>query len=89
MLDHVESFSGGGACSEENLATSCAKCNGRKSSAPVDTWNQRLIRKPIKGKYGEPQDWDGLSALFIVLAERHSSTLTRGERDWLRAIKSL
>jgi len=55
----------------------------------VDTWNQRLIRKPIKGKYGEPQDWDGLSALFIVLAERHSSTLTRGERDWLRAIKSL
>jgi hypothetical protein len=36
----------------------------------LDEWGKRVIRNPIKGKYGEPQHWDGLSALFIVLAHR-------------------
>src|SRR5690242_17682650 len=31
VLDHVQAFSTGGPCSEQNLATACAKCNGRKS----------------------------------------------------------
>jgi hypothetical protein len=41
---------------------------------------QASYSQPIKGKYGEPQHWDGLSALFVVLG------LTVSERDWLRVL---
>ena len=87
VLDHVEAFSVGGPCDPDNLVTSCAKCNGRKSSAPLEVWNGRPKRSPIKGKYGEPQNWDGLTALFVVLAEHNLAKLTAGERDWLKALK--
>ena len=48
VLDHVEAFSVGGPCDPENLVTSCAKCNGRKSSAPLNVWNERPKRRPIR-----------------------------------------
>lgn len=88
VLDHVEAFSGGGPCEPKNLVTACAKCNGRKSSAPSDKWDQRQKRKPIKGKYGEPQSWGGMRSAFVVVAERNLAKLTAGERDWLKAIKT-
>lgn len=88
VLDHVEAFSSSGPCDPENLVTSCAKCNGRKGAEPLGQWDQRQKRSPIKGKYGEPQNWDGLTALFAVLAERNPAKLTSGERDWLKAIKN-
>lgn len=88
VIDHAEAFSTGGLDSEGNLITACNKCNGRKSAAPLDKWSKRPTRKPIKGKYGEPQHWDGLASVFVVLAERNPATLTAGERDWLRAIKT-
>ncbi len=34
-----------------------------------------------------PQAWDGLSNVFVMLAERHLGKLTAGERDWLKALK--
>jgi 5-methylcytosine-specific restriction endonuclease McrA len=86
VIDHVEAHSTGGSSDEANLATACCKCNGRKSSAPLDKWGKRPIRKPIKGKYGEPQHWDGLSALFIILAQRNLSGLTASEKDWLKVL---
>jgi hypothetical protein len=88
VLDHVEAFVAGGPCNPDNLATSCAKCNGRKGAETLEKWNGHPKRKPIKGKYGEPQNWDGLTVLFVVLAERNLANLTTTERDWLRAIKS-
>ena len=87
VLDHVVAFSAGGPCDQDNMVTSCAKCNGRKSSAPLDKWGQRVVRKPIKGKYGEPAVWDGLSSFFVLLAERNQAALTPVERDWLKALK--
>jgi hypothetical protein len=30
---------------------------------------ERVMDKPIKGKYGEPQGWDGLSTMFVILAQ--------------------
>jgi hypothetical protein len=36
----------------------------------------------------DPQNWDGLTALFVVLAERNTKNLTPVERDWLKAIKN-
>ncbi len=86
VVDHVEAFASGGSCEEQNLVTACCKCNGRKNSAPLDAWNQREKRSPIKGKYGEPQHWDGLSTVFIALAESYPTHLTPGEKGWLRAL---
>ncbi|MGH7906668.1 MAG: HNH endonuclease signature motif containing protein [Candidatus Binataceae bacterium] len=86
VIDHVHAFSAGGANTGDNLATSCAKCNGRKSAAPMDEWSKRPQRKPIKGKYGEPQYWDGLSSVFVILAQRDLARLTASEKDWLKAL---
>jgi len=49
VIDHVEAHSAGGASTEGNLATACAKCNGRKSAASMAKWSERPQRKPIKG----------------------------------------
>jgi 5-methylcytosine-specific restriction endonuclease McrA len=86
VIDHIEAFSTGGADHIDNLATACNKCNGCKSAATLDKWGERPMEKPVKGKYGEPQHWDGLSSLFILLARRDPAALTAGERGWLRAL---
>jgi len=87
-LDHVDAYSTGGACAEDNLCTACCKCNGRKSAASMDKWSQRERRKPISGKYGEPEFWDGFSRLFVVLANRNKSALNSNDRAWLKALKA-
>lgn len=86
-IDHVEAFSTGGACSDDNLRTACWKCNGRKSSAAIAKWERREKRSPLKGKYGEPKHWDGLTSVFVLLTERHFAGLTADERIWLKALK--
>jgi 5-methylcytosine-specific restriction endonuclease McrA len=86
VIDHIEAFSTGGTDQLDNLATACNKCNGRKSAASLDRWGARPTERPIKGKYGEPQHWDGLSSLFVILARRDPTLLTASERDWLREL---
>jgi hypothetical protein len=86
VIDHVEAFSTGGSSCENNLATACNKCNGRKSAAPMSEFGKRPQRKPVKGKYGEPQYWEGLSSVFIVLAQRDTAVLAVTEKGWLRAL---
>ena len=86
VIDHIEAFSAGGASDIENLATACNKCNGRKSAATLDNWGARPMEKPVKGKYGEPEHWDGLSSLFVMLAQRDPTILTVSEKEWLRAL---
>jgi 5-methylcytosine-specific restriction endonuclease McrA len=86
VIDHVEAHSTGGSSQEPNLATACCKCNAQKSASTAESHQTKHPRKPIKGKGGEPQHWDGLSALFVVLAERDRSVLTGSERDWLKVL---
>jgi 5-methylcytosine-specific restriction endonuclease McrA len=86
VIDHIEAHSTGGSSEEPNLATSCCKCNVRKSAASMREWGARPQRKPIKGKGGEPQHWDGLSALFVVLAQRDPSILSASEKGWLKVL---
>lgn len=86
VIDHIEAHSTGGSSKRDNLATSCCKCNAQKSAGTVESHRTRHPHKAIKGKYGEPQHWDGLSALFVVLAQRDRSELTASERDWLRVL---
>ena len=86
VIDHIEAHSSGGADQPDNLTTACNKCNGRKSAATLDKWGERPMEKPIKGKYGEPQRWDGFSTLFVVLARRNLDALTTTEKGWLKAL---
>lgn len=87
VLDHKECFSKNPDLdSEENLVTACNKCNGRKSAATLDQFEKRHKRTPIRGKYGEPQRWDGMTSAFVTLANRCPEALTPGEKEWLDAI---
>ncbi len=88
VIDHVEAFSTGGSCTEENFCTACCKCNVRKSAASLDRWSQRDRRKPVKGKYGEPQFWDGFSHLFVLLANRNKLFLNVSDRAWLKVLSA-
>jgi 5-methylcytosine-specific restriction endonuclease McrA len=88
VIDHVEAHSGGGASVISNLATACNKCNGRKSASSVEVFTKRRPRIPVKGKYGDPLNWDGLSTLFLVLIAKSPGPATSTERAWLRALRS-
>lgn len=87
VIDHVDAFASGGSDELENLATACNKCNTRKSAEPVESWAVRP-RRFVKGKYGEPTAWDGLSGVFVALASRAAETLAPGDRSWLRALRT-
>jgi 5-methylcytosine-specific restriction endonuclease McrA len=87
VIDHVDAHSLGGANALENLATACNKCNANKSNLRRDDFTRDARRRPVKGRYGEPQDWDGLSTLFVVLAEQNPEALTASERDWLKYLR--
>ena len=85
-VDHVIAHKRDGAHTRENFVTACAKCNVRKNDGELAAWVQRDKRKPVKGKYGEPIAWDGLSGLFVVLALRVPANLTMNDRAWLKAL---
>jgi hypothetical protein len=85
VFDHVDAFSTGGLDTVENFVTACNKCNGRKSASSAAMWSQQP-RKFVKGKYGEPVHWDGLSTLFVLLARNGAVALSASERDWLSAL---
>lgn len=85
-VDHVIAHERGGAHALENFVTACAKCNVRKSDGELVAWMKRDKRNPVKGKYGEPTAWDGLSGLFVVLAARLPEALTLNDRAWLKAL---
>jgi 5-methylcytosine-specific restriction endonuclease McrA len=86
VLDHAHAHSLRGPTERDNLLTACNKCNGRKNNAPLDLWKARKKRKAIKGKYGEPHHWDGLSRLFVALAQRDPDGLSANEKGWLKAL---
>jgi 5-methylcytosine-specific restriction endonuclease McrA len=85
VVDHVEAFARGGAHDESNFVTACNKCNARKNKRGVDAFQQAVPSRAVKGKYGEPQHWDGFSTLFVVLAQGRID-LTPSERGWLVAL---
>jgi hypothetical protein len=50
-------------------------------------FSKRSPLHQVKGKYGEPKQWDGLSMLFVVLVEQVPQTASPSELEWLRALK--
>jgi 5-methylcytosine-specific restriction endonuclease McrA len=87
VIDHVGAHSRGGKDLADNFATACNKCNANKSNASQDEFSKTSPRHAVKGKYGEPQHWDGLSTLFVILVERAGETATSSEGEWLRALR--
>jgi 5-methylcytosine-specific restriction endonuclease McrA len=86
VIDHVHPHSQGGTDTEANFATACNKCNARKNAAAATQFSVTSPRRPVKGRYGEPRDWDGLSALFVILAQQLPSLVTASEAEWQRAL---
>lgn len=87
VIDHIEPFGRGGVHGEANFATACNKCNARKNSRSAATYQSDRPGKPVKGRFGEPKHWDGLSSLFLVLA-RNGIALTSGEKAWRKALEA-
>jgi hypothetical protein len=54
---------------------------------PEDFRKLRPLR-PVKGKYGEPEDWDGLSSLLITQVQQTPQIATRTELEWIQALNS-
>jgi hypothetical protein len=87
VIDHVEPFVRGGLHDEPNFVTSCNKCNVRKNAAEVSEFERRSPRVPVKGKYGEPSHWDGMTTLFMLLAYQRLAELSASELAWLKALR--
>jgi 5-methylcytosine-specific restriction endonuclease McrA len=83
-VDHVMAHAKGGSSDIENLATICAKCNARKSDLSVEDHLRRYPLRKVKGKYGEPTNWDGLSSVFLALIDGEA-TLT--DKQWAQALR--
>lgn len=87
VIDHVAPHRDGGKSDRENLVTACCKCNALKSAQKREEFERKLHRHRVKGKYGEPDHWDGFSALFVVLIEDNRDTASVSELDWLKHLK--
>lgn len=88
VIDHLEAHSRGGSAGEANFVTSCNKCNTRKSALLAEEFSSKSPLLRVRGKYGEPDQWDGLSTLFVVLAAQAQHAATTSEREWLDALKN-
>ena len=87
VIDHEIAYSRGGPHMSDNFAVACNKCNVYKSSAEKTAYLTEHPLRSIKGRYGEPTKWDGLSSLFVVLARQNPENLSASELVWLRALE--
>jgi len=83
VVDHIQPGSKGGESAEENLGTACNKCNMVKTDKKADCLPKA---RPVKSKFGDPMNWDGLTSLFMSLAKRNPERLSPQERRWLVAL---
>ena len=88
VLDHVAAFAKGGSTAASNLVVACCKCNSRKSDISAAIHAAKHPRRPIKGQYGEPTAWDGLAAVFVVLARTRPKALAPSDQKWLSALEA-
>jgi 5-methylcytosine-specific restriction endonuclease McrA len=89
VIDHVKAHRDDGKSDIDNLVTACCKCNALKSAQKREEFEAKLQRHRVKGKYGEPEYWDGLSALFVVLIKDNRDIASVSELDWLKYLKPI
>lgn len=88
VLDHVAAFAKGGTTEASNLVVACCKCNSLKSDVAADAHVAKHPKRRIRGRYGEPTAWDGLAAVFVVLARTRRNALNTIDRNWLAALEA-
>ena len=71
---------------EPNFVTACNKCKMRKNSAEVSEFEKRSPLIAVKGRYGEPSAWDGMTMVFVLLASQRLE-LSASELAWLKALR--
>ncbi|MGH3849142.1 MAG: HNH endonuclease [Pseudonocardiaceae bacterium] len=86
-IDHVKAFARGGRHDESNFAAICARCNARKSAKLTAAFLAESRPWQVKGKHGEPEYWDGMSAVFVHLARQRLNRLSKTEREWLKVLE--
>jgi 5-methylcytosine-specific restriction endonuclease McrA len=89
VIDHVKALATGGDHKEGNFVTACAKCNMRKNAEAAGRVQKKQPLKVVKGKYGEPEHWDGLSILFVLMIRDDQPGVTRSEMEWCRALSGV
>jgi hypothetical protein len=87
-IDHVEPFARGGLHDSSNFAAVCARCNARKSTKTAAAFLTESQPWQAKGKHGEPVAWDGMAAVYVLLARQRVEKLSAAEREWLEAIET-
>jgi 5-methylcytosine-specific restriction endonuclease McrA len=87
VIDHVAAYSRGGLHDEQNFVTACNKCNARKNSRIAEDYMLERPGHPVRGRFGEPKDWDGLVSVFLTLAVQEPS-LQPSERTWDRELRA-
>lgn len=87
VLDHHIAHSKRADNTSQNLVTACNKCNMHKSDRDFKEFSEKESFRYVKGRYGEPENWDGFVSVFLLLAERYSDELTPTERQWFKALR--
>lgn len=87
VIDHKSPNSETHNNNKENLVAACNKCNQRKSARKVEDFQNEYKEKAVHGLYGEPEHWDGLVSLFLILGRRYESQLSTQDRKWLVEIQ--
>ncbi len=88
VIDHRIAHVRGGTSVEDNLVTACNKCNLRKTDKLAENFEAKESFQHTRGRYGEPENWDGFVSLFIIYSETYASQLTVNEKKWLNAIRN-
>ena len=65
----------------------CNKCNTRKNDGLAEEFVQKAPGKRVKSRHGEPVHWDGLTSLFLVLADQ-GMKLEGYEERWATALRA-
>jgi hypothetical protein len=74
-VDHIIPEDEGGYDTHDNLVACCVVCNSSKGKG------QRSLLPPSLDK-----SWDGGSSMFLTLAPRYKSRLSKEDEKWLKAL---
>jgi hypothetical protein len=88
VVDHVKAFSADRE--HDPRTTSRQPAQGAMServSSSADEFRKKHPLRRIRGKYGEPLHWDGLSTLFVLFVRQDATGVTRAEMEWYEALR--
>jgi hypothetical protein len=64
----------------------CRRFDRSSSRVKIDHENRHVVVRYCRASR-EPVHWDGLSTLFVVLAQEYPHLLTASDQQWLSALQ--